>query len=105
MTVTIRRELHMIQADVAVSNISTLVVTLIVRAITGSLCYRLGPRWTYIEVPFPVRFQPPCYVWGTMCKDLLASDFLLASLGGHLYHAKCGQLAFLTRTLWDQQMP
>lgn len=50
MTVTIRNELGMTQADVGNSNISALVGTLLVRFLAGPACDRWGPRWTYIGI-------------------------------------------------------
>lgn len=50
MTVTIRRELAMTQADVGNSNIAALTGTLLVRFMAGPACDRWGPRWTYIGI-------------------------------------------------------
>lgn len=47
LTISIRDDLHMTQADVANSNIVALLATFLVRFIAGPLCDRYGPRYVF----------------------------------------------------------
>nr|AGG56531.1 nrt [Doratomyces sp. NG_p51] len=47
LTITIREDLHMTQADVANSNIVALLATLLVRFVAGPLCDKFGPRYVF----------------------------------------------------------
>ncbi|KAF2686290.1 nitrate transporter-like protein [Lentithecium fluviatile CBS 122367] len=48
LSVTIKKDLHLSQNEVANSNIISLTATLVMRAIAGPLCDRYGPRLTFV---------------------------------------------------------
>ncbi|KAJ4293985.1 hypothetical protein N0V90_007674 [Kalmusia sp. IMI 367209] len=48
LTITIKKDLHLSQNEVANSNIISLTATLVMRAIAGPLCDRFGPRYTFV---------------------------------------------------------
>ncbi|ORY11924.1 nitrate transporter-like protein [Clohesyomyces aquaticus] len=48
LTVTIKKDLHLSQTEVANSNIISLTATLLVRLIAGPLCDKFGPRLTFV---------------------------------------------------------
>merc|ERR1711964_925782 len=82
MTVTIRRELEMTQADVGNSNIAALTGTLLVRFLAGPACDRFGPRWTYIGI-FAMGAIPTALA-GLVnnVPGLIALRFFVGILGG-----------------------
>jgi NNP family nitrate/nitrite transporter-like MFS transporter len=48
LSITIKKDLHLSQNEVANSNIISLTATLVVRAVAGPLCDRFGPRLTFV---------------------------------------------------------
>jgi NNP family nitrate/nitrite transporter-like MFS transporter len=48
LSVTIKKDMHLSQNEVANSNIISLAATLVMRAIAGPLCDRFGPRYTFV---------------------------------------------------------
>ncbi|KAF1961749.1 nitrate transporter-like protein [Byssothecium circinans] len=48
LTITIKKDLHLSQNEVANSNIISLAATLVMRAVAGPLCDRFGPRLTFV---------------------------------------------------------
>lgn len=50
LTVTIKKDLHLTQDQIANSNIVALTATLIVRLTAGAACDRFGPRWTFAAI-------------------------------------------------------
>ena len=48
LSITIKKDLHLSQNEIANSNIISLTATLVVRAIAGPLCDRFGPRLTFV---------------------------------------------------------
>jgi len=48
LSVSIKKDLHLSQNEVANSNIISLTATLVMRAIAGPLCDRFGPRLTFV---------------------------------------------------------
>ena len=81
LTVTIRDDLGLTEAEVANSNIVSLIATLLLRFISGPLCDQFGPRNVYAALLFigclPVGLAP-------LVKDatgLYVSRFFLGILG------------------------
>ena len=48
LSVSIKKDLHLSQNEVANSNIISLTATLVMRTIAGPLCDRFGPRLTFV---------------------------------------------------------
>ncbi|KAF1968466.1 nitrate transporter-like protein [Bimuria novae-zelandiae CBS 107.79] len=48
LSVTIKKDMHLSQNEVANSNIISLTATLVMRTIAGPLCDRFGPRYTFV---------------------------------------------------------
>ncbi|ETN45069.1 uncharacterized protein HMPREF1541_09945 [Cyphellophora europaea CBS 101466] len=82
MTVTIRRELEMTQADVGNSNIAALTGTLLVRFLAGPACDRFGPRWTYIGILAMGAIPTALSGLVRNVPGLIAIRFFVGILGG-----------------------
>ncbi|KAJ5204531.1 uncharacterized protein N7498_005410 [Penicillium cinerascens] len=82
LTVTIKKDLHMTQADVANSNIVALLATLLVRFIAGPLCDRFGPRLVFVGLLLCGAIPTAMAGLVTNPKGLIALRFFVGILGG-----------------------
>ncbi|PYH48439.1 MFS transporter [Aspergillus saccharolyticus JOP 1030-1] len=82
LTVTIRKDLHMSQQDVANSNIVALLATLLVRFVAGPLCDRFGPRLVFIGLLLSGAIPTAMAGLVTTPKGLIALRFFIGILGG-----------------------
>ncbi|RAK71655.1 MFS transporter [Aspergillus fijiensis CBS 313.89] len=82
LTVTIRKDLHMTQQDVANSNIVALLATLLVRFVAGPLCDRFGPRLVFIGLLLSGSIPTAMAGLVTTPKGLIALRFFIGILGG-----------------------
>ena len=82
LTVTIKKDLHLSQNDIANSNVLALTSTLIVRLTAGAACDRFGPRWTFAVIL--IAGAIPTALAGTVHSvgGLLALRFFIGILGG-----------------------
>ncbi|CAI7632344.1 unnamed protein product [Penicillium bialowiezense] len=82
LTVTIKKDLHMTQQDVANSNIVALLATLVVRFIAGPLCDRYGPRLVFVGLLLCGAIPTSMAGLVTTPKGLVALRFFVGILGG-----------------------
>lgn len=82
LSVTIKKDLHMTQADVANSNIVALLATLLVRFIAGPLCDRYGPRLVFVGLLICGAIPTAMAGLVTGPKGLIALRFFVGILGG-----------------------
>ncbi|KAK5999165.1 Nitrate transporter [Cladobotryum mycophilum] len=82
LTVTIRKDLHMSQNDVANSNIVALLATLLVRLVAGPLCDRFGPRYVFAGLLLCGSIPTGMAGLVTSPKGLIALRFFVGILGG-----------------------
>ena len=82
LTVTIKKDLHLSQAEIANSNILGLTSTLIVRLTAGAACDRFGPRWTFAAILLAGAI--PTALAGTVqsASGLIVLRFFIGILGG-----------------------
>ena len=82
LTVTIKKDLHLSQAQISNSNILALTSTLIVRLTAGAACDRFGPRWTFVAILLAGAI--PTALAGTVqsASGLIALRFFVGILGG-----------------------
>ncbi|KAH1343298.1 hypothetical protein KXV68_005855 [Aspergillus fumigatus] len=82
LTVTIRKDLHMTQQQVANSNIVALLATFLVRFIAGPLCDRFGPRLVFIGLLLCGSIPTAMAGLVTTPNGLIALRFFVGILGG-----------------------
>ncbi|KAJ5359121.1 Nitrate transporter [Penicillium cataractarum] len=82
LTVTIKKDLHMSQQDVANSNIVALLATFLVRFIAGPLCDRFGPRLVFVGLLLAGSIPTAMAGLVTTPKGLIALRFFVGILGG-----------------------
>ncbi|PLB43574.1 nitrate transporter CrnA [Aspergillus steynii IBT 23096] len=82
LTVTIREDLNMTQAQVANSNIVALLATLLVRFVAGPLCDRYGPRLVFIGLLLCGSIPTAMAGLVTNAQGLIALRFFVGILGG-----------------------
>ncbi|KAJ5771285.1 uncharacterized protein N7511_003336 [Penicillium nucicola] len=82
LTVTIKKDLHMTQAEVANSNIIALLATLLVRLVAGPLCDRFGPRLVFVGLLLCGSIPTAMAGLVTNAKGLIALRFFVGILGG-----------------------
>ena len=82
LTVTIKKDLRLTQAEISNSNILALTATLIVRLTAGAACDRFGPRWTFATIL--VAGAIPTALAGTInnATGLLIIRIFIGILGG-----------------------
>ncbi|KAH6660142.1 nitrate transporter [Truncatella angustata] len=82
LTHTIKANLHLTPAEVANSNIVSLVATLAIRFVAGPLCDQFGPRWVFAGLLFvgsiPLGLAPLVQ----NASGLYVSRFFIGILGG-----------------------
>ncbi|KAK2748058.1 hypothetical protein FQN55_004609 [Onygenales sp. PD_40] len=81
LTITIRKDLNMSQADVANSNIVALLATFLVRVVCGPLCDRFGPRWVFIGTMLCGAIPTAMAGLVTTPSGLIALRFFVGILG------------------------
>ncbi|RAO66064.1 uncharacterized protein BHQ10_002076 [Talaromyces amestolkiae] len=81
LTVTIKKDLNMSQADVANSNIMALLATLLMRFICGPMCDKFGPRWVFITVLLCGAIPTAMAGLVTTPSGLIALRFFVGILG------------------------
>ncbi|CAI4215521.1 unnamed protein product [Parascedosporium putredinis] len=79
LTISIRNDLKMTQADVANSNIVALLATFLVRFIAGPLCDRFGPRYVFAGLLLVGSIPTALATTVTTPAGLIAIRFLWAS--------------------------
>ncbi|OQD63673.1 hypothetical protein PENPOL_c009G05977 [Penicillium polonicum] len=82
LSVTIKKDLNMTQADVANSNIVALLATLLVRFVAGPLCDRYGPRLVFVGLLICGAIPTAMAGLVTGPKGLIALRFFVGILGG-----------------------
>ena len=82
LTVTITKDLHLTQNQIANSNILALTSTLLVRLGAGAACDRFGPRWVFVAIL--IAGAIPTALAGTVnnAAGLLALRCFIGILGG-----------------------
>ena len=82
LSVTIKKDLHLTQNQIANSNILALTATLIVRLTAGAACDRFGPRVTFAAILLVGAV--PTALAGTVksATGLIISRFFIGILGG-----------------------
>jgi MFS transporter, NNP family, nitrate/nitrite transporter len=91
--------LHLSQNEIANSNIISLTATLVVRAIAGPLCDRLGPRITFASLLFAGAI--PTALAGTAhnAASLYAIRFFVGILGGTFVPCQVWTTGFFDRNV------
>lgn len=82
ITKTIKADLHLSQNEIANSNILALTATLIIRAVSGPLCDRFGPRYVFAAVLYAGAI-PTAFAWALKnATGLIVLRFFVGVLGG-----------------------
>lgn len=82
LTVTIKKDLHLTQDQIANSNIVALTGTLIVRLSAGAACDRFGPRWTFAAILISGAIPTALAGTVTSATGLIILRFFVGILGG-----------------------
>ncbi|KAK4693881.1 MFS transporter, NNP family, nitrate/nitrite transporter, partial [Lecanoromycetidae sp. Uapishka_2] len=82
LTVSIKKDIHLSQNEIANSNIVALTATFIVRLTAGAACDRFGPRWTFAAILLAGAI--PTALAGTVnsATGLIILRFFVGILGG-----------------------
>ncbi|KAI9823593.1 MAG: hypothetical protein M1832_002374 [Thelocarpon impressellum] len=99
LTVTIKKDLNLSQADVANSNILSLTSTLIVRLIAGPACDRFGPRLTFVALLLAGAVPTALAGAVTNANGLLALRFFVGILGGTFIPCEVWTTAFFDKEI------
>lgn len=96
---TIKKDLHLSQVEVANSNIISLTATLVVRFIAGPLCDRFGPRLTFAGLLLVGAI--PSALAGTAhnAGSLYAIRFFVGILGGTFVPCQVWTTGFFDRNV------
>ncbi|KAF2751091.1 nitrate transporter-like protein [Sporormia fimetaria CBS 119925] len=99
LSITIKKDLHLSQNEVANSNIISLVATLVVRVIAGPLCDRFGPRITFAGLLLTGAI--PSALAGTAhnAGSLYAIRFFVGILGGTFVPCQVWTTGFFDRNI------
>lgn len=99
LTVTIKKDLQLSQAQVSTSNILALTSTLIVRLTAGAACDRFGPRWTFVAVLLAGAI--PTALAGTVqsASGLIALRFFIGILGGSFVPCQVWTTSFFDKNI------
>ncbi|KAF2015548.1 nitrate transporter-like protein [Aaosphaeria arxii CBS 175.79] len=99
LSITIKKDLHLSQNEVANSNIISLTATLVVRAIAGPLCDRFGPRLTFVGTLLAGAI--PSALAGTAhnAASLYAIRFFVGILGGTFVPCQVWSTGFFDRNI------
>ncbi|CAI6337652.1 unnamed protein product [Periconia digitata] len=99
LMVSIRKDLHLSQNEVANSNIISLTATLVMRAVAGPLCDRFGPRLTFVGCLLAGAI--PSALAGTAhnAGSLYAIRFFVGILGGTFVPCQVWTTGFFDRNV------
>nr|ANB62417.1 nitrate transporter NRT2c [Pseudogymnoascus sp. 04NY16] len=81
LAVTIKKDLHLSQTDIANSNIIALLATLLVRFFSGPLCDRYGPRLVFVGILLAGAIPTAMAGLVTNIHGLMALRFFIGILG------------------------
>ncbi|KFY01032.1 hypothetical protein O988_02956 [Pseudogymnoascus sp. VKM F-3808] len=81
LAVTIKKDLHLSQTDIANSNIVALLATLLVRFFSGPLCDRYGPRLVFVGILLAGAIPTAMAGLVTSIHGLIALRFFIGILG------------------------
>ena len=82
LTVTIKKDLHLTQHQIANSNILALTATLLVRLSAGAACDRFGPRWTFATILLVGALPTALAGTVTSANGLIVLRLFIGVLGG-----------------------
>ncbi|KAK2736729.1 hypothetical protein FQN57_000577 [Myotisia sp. PD_48] len=99
LTITIRNDLNMTQADVSNSNIVAYLATFLVRLVCGPLCDRFGPRWVYIATLICGCVPVAMAGLVTNSQGLLAVRFFVGILGASFVPSQVYCTAFFDNSV------
>ena len=99
LVTTIRADLKLTQADIANSNILSLVSTLIVRLAAGSACDRFGPRWTFAAILLTGAIPTALAGTATTPAGLIILRFFIGILGGSFIPCQVWTTGFFDKTV------
>ncbi|KAF2270169.1 nitrate transporter-like protein [Lojkania enalia] len=99
LSITIKKDLHLSQKEVANSNIISLTATLVVRFIAGPMCDRVGPRLTFAYLLFLGAI--PSALAGTIhnATGLYLIRFFVGILGGTFVPCQVWTTGFFDRNV------
>ncbi|KAF2112730.1 nitrate transporter-like protein [Lophiotrema nucula] len=99
LTLTIKKDIHLSQNEVANSNIISLTATLLVRFFAGPLCDRFGPRLTFASLLFLGSI--PSVLAGTIhnATGLYFIRFFVGILGGTFVPCQVWTTGFFDRNV------
>lgn len=99
LSITIKKDLHLSQTEVANSNIISLTATLIVRAVAGPLCDKFGPRLTFVGLLLVGSI--PSVLAGTIhnAAGLYTIRFFVGILGGSFVPCQVWTTGFFDRNI------
>ncbi|KAF2757862.1 nitrate transporter CrnA [Pseudovirgaria hyperparasitica] len=99
LTLTIKKDLHLSTNEVANSNISGLVATLLVRAVAGPLCDRFGPRKVFASLLLVGAL--PTALAGTIhnAAGLITLRFFIGILGGTFVPCQVWSMQFFDKNV------
>jgi MFS transporter, NNP family, nitrate/nitrite transporter len=99
ITVSIKADLHLTQNEIANSNILALVGTLLVRALSGPLCDRFGPRYVFAGCLF-AGAVPTCFAFGIKnATGLIVLRFFVGILGGSFVPCQVWTTGFFDKNI------
>ena len=99
LVTTIRTDLNLTQADVANSNIISLVATLLVRLGAGAACDRFGARWTFATILLVGSIPTALAGTVTTPSGLIAVRFFVGILGGSFIPCQVWATGFFDKTV------
>ncbi|KAF2465769.1 nitrate transporter [Lindgomyces ingoldianus] len=99
LSVTIKKDLHLSQVEVANSNIISLTATLLVRLVAGPLCDKIGPRLTFVGCL--IAGSIPSVLAGTIhnAMGLYFIRFFVGILGGSFVPCQVWTTGFFDRNI------
>ena len=99
LTITIKKDIGLSQADISNSNILGLTGTLLVRVGAGSACDRFGARWTFAAILLVGAI--PTALAGTIqsASGLIALRFFLGILGGSFVPCQAWTIGFFDKNI------
>lgn len=99
MTDTIKQDLNLTQADIANSNIISLVATLLVRIIAGPACDRYGARWTFAGILLVGAIPTALAGTVTTPAGLTVVRFFVGILGGSFIPCQVWTTGFFDKNI------
>ena len=99
LTVTIKKDLQLSQAQISTSNILALTSTLIVRLTAGAACDRFGPRWTFVAVLLAGAIPTALAGRVQSASGLIALRFFIGILGGSFVPCQVWTTSFFDKNI------